>query len=185
MTSEAMVRKLTTILAADVVGYSQLMAAGEEATLTTLRAYRKVIDALVGKHNGRVFNSAGDAVLVEFGSAVEAVRCGVSIQEDLAVRNAQLGEDAQMWFRIGINVGDVMIEGGDLFGDGVNVAARLEGLAEPGGVVVSGTVHEHVRAKLDLAFDDLGPREGQAGPGFCFRQTHAQVRALRVQDVEK
>ena len=151
-------RKLTTILAADVVGYSQLMAADEEATLNTLRAYRKVIDALVGKHNGRVFNTAGDAVLIEFGSAVEAVRCAVSIQEDLAVRNAQRGEDEQMWFRIGINVGDVMIEGGDLFGDGVNVAARLEGLAEKGGICISGSTFEQVKNKLSVAFSDIGPQ---------------------------
>lgn len=159
MASEAMNRKLTTILAADVVGYSELMAADEEATLGTLRAYRKVIDALVGKHNGRVFNTAGDAVLVEFGSAVEAVRCAVSIQEDLAVRNAQLGEGAQMWFRIGINVGDVMIEGDDLFGDGVNVAARLEGLAEKGGICISGSTFEQVKNKLSVAFSDIGPQK--------------------------
>ena len=158
MASQATNRKLTTILAADVVGYSQLMAADEEATLDTLRDYRKVIDALVGKHNGRVFNTAGDAVLVEFGSAVEAVRCAVSIQEDLAVRNAQLNEDAQMWFRIGVNVGDVMIEGGDLFGDGVNVAARLEGLAEKGGICISGSTFEQVKNKLSVAFSDIGPQ---------------------------
>ena len=158
MTAEAVNRKLTTILAADVVGYSQLMAADEEVTLNTLRAYRKVIDALVGKHNGRVFNTAGDAVLVEFGSAVEAVRCAVSIQEDLAVRNAELSEDRQMWFRIGINVGDVMIEGVDLFGDGVNVAARLEGLAEKGGICISGNTFEQVKNKLSVAFSDIGPQ---------------------------
>ena len=152
-------RRLTTILAADVVGYSQLTAADEEATLNTLRAYRKVIDALVGKHNGRVFNTAGDAVLIEFGSAVEAVRCAVSIQEDLAVRNAQLSEDAQMWFRIGINVGDVMIEGDDLFGDGVNVAARLEGLAEKGGICISGSTFDQVKNKLSVAFSDIGPQK--------------------------
>ena len=159
MDTEFTERKLTTILAADVVGYSQLMAADEEATLNTLRAYRIVIDALVGKHNGRVFNTAGDAVLIEFGSAVEAVRCAVSIQEDLAVRNAQRGEDEQMWFRIGINVGDVMIEGGDLFGDGVNVAARLEGLAEKGGICISGSTFEQVKNKLSVAFSDIGPQK--------------------------
>jgi class 3 adenylate cyclase len=151
-------RKLTTILAADVVGYSQLMAADEEATLSRLQTYRKVIDLLVAKHNGRIFNTAGDAVLAEFGSAVEAVRCAVSIQEDLAVRNAQLREGEQMWFRIGINVGDVMIEGGDLFGDGVNVAARLEGLAEKGGICISGSTFEQVKNKLSVAFSDIGPQ---------------------------
>jgi len=158
MASETTNRKLTTILATDVVGYSQLMAADEEATLNTLRVYRKVIGSLVGKHNGRVFNTAGDAVLAEFGSAVESVRCAVSIQEDLAVRNAQLSEDKQMWFRIGINVGDVMIEGDDLFGDGVNVAARLEGLAERGGICISGSTFEQVKNKLSVAFSDIGPQ---------------------------
>jgi class 3 adenylate cyclase len=158
MASKVTNRKLTTILAADVVGYSQLMAADEEATLNTLRTYRKVIDALVAKHNGRIFNTAGDAVLAEFGSAVEAVRCAVSIQEDLAVRNAQLGEGEQMWFRIGINVGDVMIEADDLFGDGVNVAARLEGLAEKGGICISGSTFEQVKNKLSVAFSDIGPQ---------------------------
>ena len=142
MSEAAVVRKLTTILAADVAGYSRLMAANEEATLGTLRIYRKVIDSLVAKHDGRIFNTAGDAVLAEFGSAVEAVRCAVSIQEELAVRNAQLGDDEQMWFRIGINIGDVMIEGDDLFGDGVNVAARLEGLAEKGGICISGSTFD-------------------------------------------
>jgi class 3 adenylate cyclase len=149
-------RKLTTILAADVVGYSKMMATDEEATLATLRTYRQVTEGLVEKHNGRVFSTAGDAFLAEFGSAVEAVRCGISIQEDLAVRNTHLSEDRQMWFRIGINVGDVIIENGDLFGDGVNVAARLEGLAEKGGICISGSTFDHVKNKLSIAFDDIG-----------------------------
>ncbi len=156
MASATANRRLTTILAADVVGYSRLMAADEEATLNTLRAYRAIIYALVEKHNGRVFNTAGDAVLAEFGSAVEAVRCGISIQEDLGVRNAELPDDSQMWFRIGINVGDVMVEDGDLFGDGVNIAARLEGLAEQGGICISGSTFEQVRNKVSFAFDDIG-----------------------------
>ena len=149
-------RKLTTILAADVVGYSKLMATDEEATLATLRVYRSVTDGLVRKHGGRGFSTAGDAFLAGFGSAVEAVRCGIAIQEDLAVRNAELGEEQQMWFRIGINVGDVMIEGEDLFGDGVNVAARLEGLAEKGGICISGSTFDQVKSKLSIAFDDIG-----------------------------
>jgi len=149
-------RKLTTILAADVVGYSQLMAGDEEETLATLRAYHEVTDALVEKHNGRIFSTAGDAFLAEFGSAVEAVRCAISIQEDLAVRNSQRPEEEQMWFRIGVNVGDVMVEKGDLFGDGVNVAARLEGLAEKGGICISGSTFDQVKNKLSIAFDDIG-----------------------------
>jgi len=156
MATEAAQRKLTTILAADVVAYSQMMAVDEEATLAKLRAYRAVTDALVDKHNGRVFSTAGDAFLAEFASAVEAVRCAISIQEDLAVRNAQLPEDSQMWLRIGINVGDVMIENDDLFGDGVNVAARLEGLADKGGICISGSTFDQVKNKLSIAFDDIG-----------------------------
>lgn len=149
-------RKLTTILTADVVGYSQLMAADEENTFSTLRTYREVTDGLIEKHGGRIFNTAGDAVLAEFGSAVEAVRCAISIQEDLAVRNSELPKERQMWFRIGINVGDVMVQNGDLFGDGVNVAARLEGLAEKGGICISGSTFDQVKNKLSIAFDDIG-----------------------------
>jgi adenylate cyclase len=158
MTTEGIKRKLTTILAADVVGYSKMMAVDEEATLRTFRTYRAVIDELTARHDGRLFNTAGDAVLLEFGSAVEAVRCAIAIQEDLAVRNAQLADDHQMRFRIGINVGDVMIEGDDLFGDGVNVAARLEGLAEPGGVCISGSTFEQVKNKMSIGFEDIGPQ---------------------------
>jgi len=151
-------RRLTTILASDVVGYSRLMVVDEEATLATLRTYRAVISELVAKHGGRIFNTAGDAVLAEFDSAVEAVRCAISIQEDLAVRNSQLPDESQMWFRIGVNVGDVMVDGGDLFGDGVNVAARLEGLAEKGGICISGSTFEQVKNKLSVAFADIGPQ---------------------------
>lgn len=156
MTSQNTKRKLTTILAADVVGYSQLMASDEETTLATLRMYRQVTDGLIDKHGGRIFNTAGDAVLAEFGSAVEAVRCAISIQEDLAVRNSELPEDRQMWFRIGVNVGDVMVQDDDLFGDGVNVAARLEGLAEKGGICISGSTFDQVKNKLSIAFDNIG-----------------------------
>lgn len=156
MASGDVERKLTTILAADVVGYSRLMADDEEATLETLRDYRQVIDGLIQKHRGRIFNTAGDAALAEFGSAVETVRCAISIQEELRARNSELPESRQMWFRIGINVGDVMIDGQDLFGDGVNVAARLEGLAEKGGICISGSAFEHVKNKLSVAFRDIG-----------------------------
>ena len=142
MSPERVQRKLTTILAADVVGCSRLMEADEEGTLGTLKAYREVIDQLIAKHGGRVFGGAGDSLVAEFGSAVETVRCALSMQEDLAVRNAELAEERRMIFRIGINVGDVMVEGDDLFGDGVNVAARLEQIAEPGGICISASVHE-------------------------------------------
>ena len=152
-------RKLTTILASDVEGYSRLMSVDEEATLRTLREYREIIYGLIDRHDGRVFNTGGDSVLAEFGSAVEAVRCAISIQEELAVRNAELDDDKQLRFRIGINVGDVMVEGDDLFGDGVNVAARLESIAPAGGICISGSVFDQVKNKLSMGFEDLGPQQ--------------------------
>ncbi|MGI9422817.1 MAG: adenylate/guanylate cyclase domain-containing protein [Hyphomicrobiaceae bacterium] len=156
MADASVERKLTTILAADVVEYSRMMSTDEEATLHTLQAYLKVIDELIAKHGGRIFKTAGDAVLAEFASAVEAVRCAVSIQEDLRVRNSERAPDSQMWLRIGINVGDVMLDDGDLFGDGVNVAARLEGLAEKGGICISSGTFEQVKNKLSIGFKDIG-----------------------------
>ncbi len=154
-----MERRLAAILAADVVGYSRLMEGDEEATLATLNAYRKVIDRLLVDHRGRVFGSAGDSVIAEFASPVEAVRCAVKIQQEIEVRNANLPEDRRMRFRIGVNLGDVMAEGDNLFGDGVNVAARLEALCEGGGVALSGNVHEQVQGKLDELFEDAGEHE--------------------------
>ncbi len=152
-------RKLTVILAADVAGYSRLMGADEEATHKTLSAYGEIIDGLIARHDGRVFSTAGDSVVAEFASPVEAVRAAISIQEELAVRNDGLADERKMRFRIGINLGDVMVEGENLLGDGVNVAARLEGLAEPGGICVSGTVFDQVRDRLDLGYDFLGDQE--------------------------
>ncbi len=154
-----MERRMAAILAADVVGYSRLMGADEEATLATLNAYREVIDRLVMDLHGRVFGSAGDSVIAEFASPVEAVRCAVEIQQEIEARNANLPEDRRMHFRIGINLGDVMAEGDNLLGDGVNVAARLEGLAKAGGVCISGTVFDHVRNKVGLKFENLGERQ--------------------------
>lgn len=134
------------------------MAVDEEGTLTTLKAYRAIIIEFADRHRGRLFSTAGDAFLIEFGSAVEAMRCAISIQEELAVRNAELDDDRQMLFRIGINVGDVMIDGDDLFGNGVNVAARLEALAEPGGICVSGSAFEQVKNQISIGFEDMGPQ---------------------------
>ncbi len=156
MASTSVNRKLTTIFAADVAGYSELMATNEESTLDALRSCRKVIDDLIAKHGGRIFNTAGDSVLAEFNSAVEAVRCAISIQEDLRVRNSELPESNQMWLRIGVNVGDVMVENEDLFGDGVNIAARLESLADKGGICISGSTFNLVKNKLSIAFEDIG-----------------------------
>ncbi|MDX1513345.1 MAG: adenylate/guanylate cyclase domain-containing protein [Gammaproteobacteria bacterium] len=149
-------RRLTTILAADAVGYSRLMGRDEEAALRTLKGHREVIDRVIARHEGRVFGSAGDSVMAEFGSAVEAVRAAIAIQEELAVRNAERPDDGKMSFRIGVNLGDVMVEGKNLYGDGVNVAARIEGLCVPGGVYVSGGVHQQVEGKLSVGFEDKG-----------------------------
>jgi adenylate cyclase len=158
MAEERVKRKLTTIFAADVEGYSRLMNADEEATLKTLGAYRDIIDPMIARHEGRIFNTGGDSVLAEFTSAVEAVRCAIAFQEEIAGRNAQLADDRKLVFRIGINVGDVMVRDGDLFGDGVNLAARLEGLCGSGEVYVSGSVHDQVVGKLEVSFDDLGQK---------------------------
>jgi adenylate cyclase len=159
MAQDSIKRKLTTILAADVAGYSRLMADDEEATLHTLRGHREIIDGLIDKYHGRIFNTAGDSVLAEFGSTVEAVRCAISIQEELPVQNAELAEERQMLFRIGVNVGDVMVEDDNLYGDGVNVAARLEGVAEPGGICISGSAFDQVKDRLSIGFEDMGPQE--------------------------
>jgi len=149
-------RKLTAILCADVYGYSRLMGEDEEGTLRTLSACRKITDSLIERHHGRFVNSAGDSVLAEFASVVEAVTCAVSIQTALRAENAELPLERRMQFRIGVNLGDVMVEGEQIYGDGVNVAARLESLADPGGICISGTVHEQVRDKLTLAYEDRG-----------------------------
>src|SRR5262249_46186593 len=142
-----MERKLAAILSADVKGYSRLMGEDEEATIRTLTAYREVMTTLIRQHRGRVVDSPGDNLLAEFASAVDAVRCAVEVQHELKVRNVELPDHRRMEFRIGINVGDVVVEGEKLYGDGVNIAARLEGLAEPSGICISGTVYDQVENK--------------------------------------
>jgi adenylate cyclase len=149
-------RKLTAILCADVYGYSRLMGGDEEATLLTLTAHRKIIDSLIERHHGRFVNSAGDSVLAEFASVVEAVNCAVDIQTALKAENAKLPPERRMEFRIGVNLGDVMVEGDQIYGDGINIAARLESLADPGGICISGKVHEEIRSKLPLGYEDNG-----------------------------
>ncbi len=149
-------RKLAAILSADVQGFSRLMGADEEATLRTLQAYREVTDTLIQQHRGRIVGTAGDSVLAEFASVVDAVQCAVAIQRELKIRNAELPEHRRMEFRIGINLGDVMVDGEQIYGDGVNIAARLQALADAGGICISGTVHEHVKNKLALSYEDLG-----------------------------
>jgi adenylate cyclase len=151
-------RKLAAILCADVHAYSRLMGYDEEATFRTLASHRKIIDALIQQHYGRFVNSAGDSVLAEFASVVNAVQCAIEIQAALKAENAVLAENRLLQFRIGINLGDVIVDGAQIYGDGVNVAARLEGLAEPGGVSISGTAYDQVRDKLGLAYEDRGER---------------------------
>src|SRR5712692_8397785 len=151
-----MERKLTAILSADVKGYSRLMGEDEEGTLRTLNSYRKVMDTLIAQHKGRVVGSAGDSVLAEFASVVDAVQGAVVIQATLKAENAGLPPNRRMEFRIGINLGDVMVDGEQIYGDGVNIAARLEALADPGGICISGTAHEHIKNKLSLSYEDLG-----------------------------
>jgi len=151
-----MQRRLSTILAADFVGFSRLMEADEEATVKGLSEYREIIDNLVKNYHGRVFGSAGDSVIVEFSSPVEAVRCAVGIQEELNGRNTDLPTDKQMALRIGINLGDVIVEHDNLLGDGVNIASRLESLADPGGITLSRSVYEQVKKRLELRYEDMG-----------------------------
>jgi len=150
-------RRLAAILAADVVGYSRLMEADETGTLVTLKARRReVLEPLVAKHQGRLFKVTGDGVLVEFASAVNAVQCAVELQQAMSAANRDQPETRHVVLRIGLNLGDVMVEGSDLYGEGVNIAARLEALAEPGGILISGTAHDHVKSKVKVEFDDLG-----------------------------
>jgi len=156
MATQDFKRKLTAILSADAEGYSRLMAEDEEATVHTITAYREVVATVVEKHRGRVVDSPGDNILAEFASAVDAVRGGVEIQEELKARNAELPENRRMDFRIGINLGDVIHEEERIYGDGVNIAARVEGLADGGGICISGTVYEHVKNKLALGYQYLG-----------------------------
>jgi adenylate cyclase len=149
-------RRLAAIFAADVAAYSRLMGQDEVGTLRTLTAHRQIMDRLVAEHGGRIANTAGDSVLAEFPSAVDAVQCAVAVQEAIAQAVQGTPEDNRLRFRIGVHVGDVMVQGNDLLGDGVNIAARLESLAEPGGICISAPTHEHVRKSLPLAYTDIG-----------------------------
>jgi TolB-like protein/Flp pilus assembly protein TadD len=167
-------RKLTAILAADVGGYSRLMAADEEGTLAGLKSHRReLVDPKIKEHRGRIIKTTGDGMLVEFASVVDAVRCAIDVQRGMAVRNQEVVPDRRIEFRVGINIGDVIVDGDDIYGDGVNIAARLENIAELGGVCVSATVRDHVLDKLGFAFDDLGDQNVKNIP--------RPVRVYRVQ----
>lgn len=156
MTNEGFKRKLTTIFSADAVGYSRLMAENEAATVKTIATYREIMSSLIKKHRGRVVDSPGDNVLAEFSSVVDAVQCAVAVQYEFQARNAELAQNRRMEFRIGINLGDVIDEKDRIYGDGVNVAARLEALADPGGICVSTTAFDQIETKLPLGYEYLG-----------------------------
>ncbi len=156
MTEERVKRKLSASLSADVEGYSRLMGEDEVSTVRTLESYRKVLADLIDQYRGRVVDSPGDNLLAEFSSVVDAVQCAVEIHEVLRAKNEELPEDHRMWFRIGVNLGDVIEEGDRIYGDGVNIAARLEGLAETGGICISGSAHEQIKNKLALGYEYIG-----------------------------
>jgi class 3 adenylate cyclase len=156
MATQEVKRKLAAILSADVKGYSRLMGEDEVGTIHTLNAYKEVMSGLIQHHHGRVVDAPGDNVLAEFASVVDAVRCAVEIQKELKARNADLPENRRMEFRIGVNLGDVIEDGEQILGDGVNIAARLESLSEAGGVCISGTAFDHVENKLGLGYEYLG-----------------------------
>lgn len=157
--TNAVQRKLTTLFCADVKGYSELMARDEVGTLSRLKVYRQAMTGLISRHHGRTVNTWGDGLLAEFASPVEAVTCAAEVQRELRARNEAEAGQPDMLFRIGINLGDVMVEGEDLYGEGVNVAARLEAQADPGGIAISRAVYDQVRNKLGLGFEFLGDRE--------------------------
>src|SRR5271167_3362197 len=170
-------RRLAAILAADVAGYSRLMGADEEGTHERLKALRhELLDPKIAEHHGRIVKTTGDGLLVEFASVVDAVRCAVEVQRAMTDRNTGVDADNRIEFRIGINLGDVIVEGDDLYGDGVNIAARIEALADAGGVFVSNTVHDHVRDRLPFVFEDLGEQQ--------VKNIARPVRVYRVRDVD-
>ena len=174
----AATRRLAAILAADVTGYSRLMGADEEGTLERLKALRREItDPKIAEHNGRIVKTTGDGLLIEFASVVDAVRCAVEAQRAVLDRNAEIPEDKRLVFRIGINLGDVIIDGDDIYGDGVNVAARLEALAEPGGICISRVVRDQIRDKLPYPFADMGEQRVKniARPVRCYAMSAAAV----------
>ena len=156
MANEGFKRKLTAVLNADAAGYSRLMAEDEAATVKTIASYREIMASLIKQHRGRVVDSPGDNMLAEFSSVVDAVQCAVDVQKEFHTRNAELAENRRMEFRIGINLGDVIEEEDRIYGDGVNIAARLEGLAEAGGICISGTAFDQVKGKLSLGYKFIG-----------------------------
>jgi class 3 adenylate cyclase len=170
-------RKLATILSGDVAGYARLMAEDEEHTLLIFRGHKQVFETLIAQHRGRVFNTAGDAILAEFASPVEAVRCATEIQAALRTRNDQLPPARRVEFRLGVNLGDVLVQGTDLLGDSVNLAARLQTAAEPGGVCISGSVYDQIQNKLSLSFRSLGEQS--------FKNIPQSVRTFLITEADE
>ena len=159
LSSEHVERRLAAILAADVAGSCRLIGIDEEGTLAQLKALRKTLfDPKIAEHHGRIVKNTGDGALVEFASVVDAVRCAGEIQRGMAEQNIDVPQDKRIELRIGIHVGDIVIEENDIFGDGVNIAVRLEGIAEPGGVSISDDAHRQIRGKIDIDYDDMGPQ---------------------------
>jgi class 3 adenylate cyclase len=178
MSEERVERRLAAILAVDVAGYSRLMGDDEEGTLAALKAIRRELgDPKIKEHRGRIVKTTGDGLLVEFASVVDAVRCAVDVQRAMAERNAEMPADKRIEFRMGINLGDIIIDEGDIYGDGINVAARLEALAEPGGICVSRVVRDQVRDRLEIAFEDMGEQQ--------VKNIARPVRVHRIRLVEK
>jgi adenylate cyclase len=196
---ERVERRLAAVLAADVAGYSRLMGRDEERTLANLKSFRKTLfDPAIAAHRGRIVKTTGDGMLVEFASAVDAARCAVEVQRGMAGQNADVPQDLRIEFRIGIHVGDIIIDDNDIFGDGVNIAARLEGIAEPGSVCISDDAYRQIRGKIDIAFDDIGEQAlknitepmrawhirlgGEAAPAIQPSSSPIQVQDLALPD---
>ena len=157
MPTEGEERRLAAVLAADMVGYSRLMEVDEEGTIARQRVHRgEVIDPAIADHNGRLVKTTGDGMLVEFSSVVDAVRCAITVQQAMASREAKMPEDQRIRYRVGINLGDIVVDDDDIYGDGVNVAARLEALAEPEGICISGTAYDHMRSNVEVGYESLG-----------------------------
>jgi adenylate cyclase len=199
LAGERVERRLTAVLAADVAAYSRLMGRDEEGTLANLKSFRKtLVDPAIAAHRGRIVKTTGDGMLVEFASAVDAARCAVEVQCSIARQNAGVPQELRIEFRIGIHVGDIIIDDNDIFGDGVNIAARLEGIAEPGGICISDDAHRQIRGKIDLAFDDIGEQAlkniaepmrawhirlaSEAPPAIRSRLSQTQVQDLELPD---
>jgi adenylate cyclase len=183
LTGERVERRLAAVLAADIAGYSRLMGANEEGTLARLKAVRKaLVDPAIASHRGRIVKTTGDGMLVEFASAVDAVRSAVEVQRSMVEQNAAVPPDQRIEFRIGVHVGDIIFDDNDIFGDGVNIAARLEGVAEPGGVCISDDTYRQIRDRVDFAFDDKGETslKNIARPVRVFALAGAKQTATKV-----